>query len=64
MELINYNLYHKASEIIKKIEDMNVRQMNYIKENYELERNHPYFKTKLITGREPSPKIYTIYDRL
>lgn len=39
---------------------MGVEQMIYIKENYEMGKNHPYFrKTKITTDRGPPQKIYT-----
>lgn len=55
VELIDYDLYNRTKNILKKTVKMNITQMNYIKDNYEPRKNHPCFrkKTKLITERRP-----------
>lgn len=64
IEPLNYNLYHRSKEILKKTEEMEVEQMIYIKDNYEIDKKHPYFpKTKITTNRGPPQKIYTNTNR-
>lgn len=62
IEPINYTLFERANTIFRKTLELEDPQMNYIRDNYEIENSHLYFsKTKKTLDRGPPEKRYATH---
>lgn len=59
---INYTLYERASAILEKTQELGDPHMDYIIDNYEIDKTHLYFgKTKKVLDRGPPELIYATH---